>query len=169
LLDRLAEGGTAEVYRGLMDKGDGKQRLIAIKALHREHSDDITFLDFIREETKLMQGLCHPNIVQTLDFGEENGRPFIVFEYVHGRSLKQIVDRLADLSRPLQVDFATFIAEAAAGALHYGHVFEDQTTHEVLNIVHRDVSPHNIMIAYDGVPKLIDFGIAKVLQRDSQT
>src|SRR6266576_5743370 len=103
LLDRLAEGGTAEVYRGLLDKGDGTQRLVAIKALHREHAEDGTFLDFLREETKLMVSLCHPNIVQTLDTGEDSGRPFIVFEYVLGRSLKQITSRLAELDRQLQV------------------------------------------------------------------
>lgn len=168
LLNRLAEGGTAEVYRGLLDKGDGTQRLVAVKALHRAHAADETYLDFIREETKLMVGLCHPNIVQTLDAGEDNGRPFIVFEYVHGRSLKQVVDRLSDLGRPFQVELATFIAEQAAGALHYGHVFQNPSG-STLHIIHRDVSPHNIMVAYDGVPKMIDFGIAKVLQRGEQT
>jgi serine/threonine protein kinase len=95
--------------------------------------------------------------------------PFIVFEFVHGRSVKQIVDRLGKLGKPFPVELLVFIAQQTAAGLSYAHVFEDPSTDKILNIIHRDVSPHNIMVSYDGVPKIIDFGIAKVLQRGDQT
>jgi eukaryotic-like serine/threonine-protein kinase len=169
ILDRIAEGGAAEVYRGLLDTGIGPHRIVAIKRIHDERADDATFLEFMREETQLCKALCHPNVVQTLDCGEESGKPFIVLEYVNGRSLKQVLERLADLGRPIPVELAAFIGEQSASALHYGHVFTDPGTGKTLNIIHRDVSPQNILVSYAGIPKLIDFGIAKVLQNGDKT
>src|SRR6185295_15672336 len=93
LLDLIAEGGSAEVFRGIEDRGHGIQRLVAVKCILKELAADPGFRRSFLEETKVSLGLSHPNIVQTFDFGEENGRPYIVFEYVHGKSLKQVVDR----------------------------------------------------------------------------
>jgi serine/threonine protein kinase len=168
LLERIATGGSAEIYRGLHESG-GIQRLVAIKCVHAAHADNESFLKFFRSEINLTLGFNHPGIVRTLDFGEEDGRPFIVFEYVHGRSLRQITDRLAEQKKMMPISLATFICEQAAGALHYAHDFQEPVTGRVLNIIHRDISPQNIMVSYDGVPKLIDFGIAKVLQDGDRT
>jgi hypothetical protein len=169
LLDRIAEGGAAEVYRGLVDRGEGVQRLVAVKCIHPEHLEDVSFLQFFHDETKLSLRLCHANIVQMLDRGEDDSNPYIVLEYVHGRSIKQINDRLSQLQKPFPVELAAYVAERSAAALHYAHEFRDPHTDIVLNIIHRDVSPQNVMVSYDGVPKLIDFGIAKVLQRGDLT
>ncbi|HUP58487.1 MAG TPA: serine/threonine-protein kinase, partial [Bdellovibrionota bacterium] len=168
LLERIATGGSAEIYRGLHESG-GIQRLVAIKCVHAAHADNESFLKFFRSEINLTLGFNHPGIVRTLDFGEEDGRPFIVFEYVHGRSLRQITDRLSEQKKMMPISLATFICEQAAGALHYAHDFQEPVTGRVLNVIHRDISPQNIMVSYDGVPKLIDFGIAKVLQDGDRT
>src|SRR6185295_1926671 len=170
VLERIAEGGSAEVFRGLEDRGHGIQRLVAIKLILWQLADETRFLELFREETKLSLGLNHPNIVLTFDSGEdESGRPFIVLEHVHGRTLRAVLDRLADTGQRLPVELASFIAEQAAKALQYAHSFVEPLTGRVLNIVHRDISPQNLMISYDGIPKLIDFGVAKVVQEKDRT
>lgn len=163
LLNRIAQGGFAEVYRAVLDAGEGIHRLVAVKCLHSDHGIDTEFSRAFRSEIKVSLGLAHPNIVPTFDFGEESGRPYIVFEYIHGRSLRQVLTRMSDRSRVLSVEHSAFIIEQSAAALHYAHTFRDPITRDPVEIIHRDVSPQNILISFEGVPKLIDFGIAKVM------
>jgi serine/threonine protein kinase len=163
LLNLIAQGGFAEVYRALLEAGDGIHRLVALKSLHSDHSRDSEFSRAFRSEIKVSLGLTHPNIVPTFDFGEEEGRPYIVFDYLHGRSLRQVLTRIEEKSRVLAVEHAASIIEQAAAALHYAHTFRDPITREPIEIIHRDVSPQNILISFEGVPKVIDFGIAKVM------
>src|SRR4051812_3327954 len=92
LLDRIATGGSAEIYRAVFDQG-GIQRLVAVKCVHPERADNEGFKSFFREEIRVSLGFNHPSIVRTLDYGEDEGKPYIVFEYVHGRTLRQVTDR----------------------------------------------------------------------------
>jgi serine/threonine-protein kinase len=169
LLDAIAQGGFAEVYRGLEDRGQGAQRLVAVKCILEEHASQPAFRKFFREEMRLSLGLNHPNIVQTYDCGEEDGAPYLVFELVPGKTLKQVIDRLHESSQQLPAPLAVFIAEQAARALQYAHSFHDPLKGSVDTIVHRDITPHNLILSYVGVPKLIDFGIAKATQADDLT
>ena len=114
-----------------------------------------------RDEIRVSMGLTHPNIATLHDFGEENGQPYIVMEWVDGKDLRQHISRLNDFGQPIPVDLAALIISEAASGLHYAHTFRDKATGSALNIVHRDISPRNILISYDGIVKVIDFGIAK--------
>jgi serine/threonine-protein kinase len=106
-------------------------------------------------------GFNHPNIVQIYDFGEENNQPYIAMEWVDGKNLRQILNFCLERGIQIPVDFVCLIIEQAAAGLNYAHHFKDKITNSNFNIIHRDVSPQNILVSYEGGVKLIDFGIAK--------
>jgi serine/threonine-protein kinase len=161
LLDLLAQGGMAEIYRARLAASDGAGRIIVIKRIQAGYGTNQEFLQMFRSEIKVTMGFNHPNIVQLYDFGEESEQPYIAMEWVDGKNLRQFMARFLELKQKFPIDLAVQIIEQAACGLHYAHNFKDKITGQALNIVHRDISPQNLIISYEGSVKVIDFGIAK--------
>ncbi len=169
LLDQIAQGGMAEIYRARLASPDGAGRLIVIKRIQTGYGSNNEFLQMFKSEIKVTMGFNHPNIVQLYDFGEEQGQPYISMELVDGRNLRQFMSRFTELKQTFPVELAAYIVEQAASGLHYAHSFHDKITGQALNIVHRDISPQNILISYEGNVKVIDFGIAKAATNSEST
>lgn len=161
LLDQMAQGGMAEIYRARLASADGAGRLLVIKRVQAGYGDNREFLQMFKSEIKVTMGLTHPNIVQLFDFGEETGQPFIAMEFVDGKNLRQFQSRISELKQSTPIALVVHAIEQAATGLHYAHHFKDKLTGQPLRIVHRDISPQNIIISYEGTVKIIDFGIAK--------
>lgn len=161
LLDHLAQGGMAEIFRAMPASAEGLGRVIVIKRIQGGFGANSEFLQMFKSEIKVTMGFNHPNIVQLYDFGEEQNKPYISMEWVDGRNLRQFMSRFAELKQTFPVELAAHIIEQASSGLHYAHSFRDKVSGEALNIVHRDISPQNILISFEGNVKVIDFGIAK--------
>ncbi|MGK5089957.1 serine/threonine-protein kinase [Bdellovibrionota bacterium FG-2] len=161
LLDQLAQGGMAEIFRARLATIDGAGRLIVIKRIQAGQGENSEFLQMFRSEIKVTMGFNHPNIVQLYDFGEEEQQPYIAMEYLDGKNVRQFLSRFNELKQSFPVELATYVIEQSASGLHYAHAFKDKFSGQPLNIVHRDISPQNILISYEGNVKVIDFGIAK--------
>jgi len=161
LLDQIAQGGMAEIYRARLASEDGASRLLVIKRIQAGYGDNRDFLQMFKSEIKVTMGLSHPNIAQLYDFGEENRQPFIAMEYIDGRNLRQFNSRVVELQQLIPIELAVHLIEEVASGLHYAHQFKDKLTGQPLQIVHRDISPQNILVSYEGNVKIIDFGIAK--------
>lgn len=160
LLDRLGTGGMAEVF--LAKQAD---RLVAFKRILPEFSRDPSFNTFFRNEAKLGSRLSHANIVHQYDFGQQDGVYYLVMELVNGVNLAHVLERGHALAPELCAHIACEVAEG----LDYAHRRVDDATGEPLGIVHRDISPKNIMLSFDGDVKIVDFGVAKANDRGSMT
>ncbi|MFL5307604.1 MAG: serine/threonine protein kinase [Polyangia bacterium] len=162
LLDRVGLGGMAEVFRAVMPGAQGFQRTFVVKRILGERAQSPYFVDMFVREARINAVLHHPNIVQVFDFGEVGGTYFLAMEYVRGRDVSAIARRLRHRARACPVGVAAFIAHEVAQALGYAHALTspDGTP---LNVVHRDVSPSNIICQRAGGVKLLDFGIAQAL------
>jgi serine/threonine-protein kinase len=169
LLDHVAQGGMAEIYRARLASADGAGRLLVIKRIQAGYGANAEFLQMFKSEIKVTMGFNHPNIVQLYDFGEEQNQPYIAMEFVDGKNLRQFLQRFSELKQTFPVELAAYIMEQAASGLHYAHCFKDKISGQPLNIVHRDISPQNILIAYEGSVKVIDFGIAKAATNSEST
>ena len=161
LLDKIAQGGMAEIYRARLAAKDGAGRLIVIKRMQAGYGGNSEFLKMFQAEIKVTMGFNHPNIAQLYDFGEEHYQPYIAMEFVDGKNLRQFISRTVELKQTFPIELASFIIEQAASGLHYAHTYKDKISGDPLAIVHRDISPQNVLISYDGAVKVIDFGIAK--------
>lgn len=161
LLDRIGEGGMAEIFRARLAAGDTSHRLLVIKRVHASASQNADFAGMFKSEIQVTMRFTHPNIVQLYESGEENGQAFIAMEWVDGRNLRQIQTKLASIRERTPIEVSCYIAEQAASGLHYAHTFRDRITGAPLKVVHRDVSPQNIIVSFDGNVKVIDFGVAK--------
>jgi serine/threonine protein kinase len=150
---RIASGGMSTVYRAT---DVTLERQVAVKLMNREVASDSDLLERFRREARAVAQLSHPHIVGVIDAGEDDSRPYIVFEYVEGETLKERIRRLGRLPIPEAVAYAIEIARAL-GAAHSRH------------IVHRDVKPQNVLIDQEGSAKVTDFGIARTLEEDGLT
>jgi hypothetical protein len=168
ILLELASGGMATV--SLARATDNRQGppLVALKRPHRHLSTDKIFLTMIVDEARLASAIQHPNVVKVRELGFESGMPFIVMDYVEGASLAELRRELGSLGRAIDVRVAVRIVLDALSGLHAAHELRDDAG-KSLNIVHRDVSPHNILIGCDGRSHLTDFGIAKAEDRIQTT
>ena len=167
ILAELAQGGMGTVYLGVARGLAGFSKIMVIKLLRPELADDPTFLSMFLEEARLAARLNHPNVVQTTEVGSEGNLHFLAMEYLDGQSLQRVRTRTGrggDL--PLDVHLK-IIAETLHG-LHYAHELKDLSG-APLHIVHRDVSPHNVFVTYDGQVKVVDFGIAKAVDSSLET
>jgi eukaryotic-like serine/threonine-protein kinase len=153
LESRIGSGGMSTVYRA---HDETLERFVAIKVMNREVATDSDQLERFRREARAVARLSHPNIVHVIDAGEDDGRPFIVFEYIEGETLKNRIRRLGRLEIPEAVAYCIEIARAL-GAAHANH------------IVHRDVKPQNVLLDHEGTAKVTDFGIARTLEEDGLT
>ncbi|MEP6993639.1 MAG: protein kinase, partial [Acidobacteriota bacterium] len=169
IIERIASGGMAELYKAKRTGVEGFQKIVAIKKILPHLADDEEFITMFADEAKLAAQLNHPNIIHIYDLGKiQAGGYFIAMEYVDGRDLRAIQRSARELDVPVPVPLAVYIASKVASALDYAHRRRDAESHE-LNIVHRDVSPQNILISYEGDIKLCDFGIAKAASKVGQT
>jgi len=161
ILALLALGGTAEIYLARIGGAAGFEKYVVVKCLHDHLADDMEFVKMFLDEARLAAHLDHSNIVQTMELGEQNGRYYMVMEFLGGLSLAMVIRRAPDrlpggkLPVPLTLNI---MAQSCAGI-----------NGKVLNIVHRDISPQNLVISFEGVVKVVDFGIAKAEMRETNT
>jgi serine/threonine protein kinase len=169
ILDRrLASGGMAEVFLARQSGPEGYERTCVVKRMLQSISDDEVFVRMFLDEARLAAQLTHPNIAQIYDFGEEDGVFFLAMEYVSGANLREVIEHQHRTSSFLPYPSVARIASDAARALAYAHDALGQDG-EPLGIIHRDVSPHNILLSRGGAVKLIDFGIAKTTMASGRT
>jgi len=160
LLDRIGRGGMAEIFLARVTGELGAARKVVVKQIVPQYSFDPLFTKSLISEAKLASRLSHNNIVRVLDLGREEGRLYIAMEYVEGFDLNQLLGRLSRRRIPLPLEFALLIGRAILAALDYAHRAVDHNG-TPLGVVHRDVSPANILISLEGEVRLCDFGIAR--------
>jgi tRNA A-37 threonylcarbamoyl transferase component Bud32 len=168
VLGQIAGGGMGSVFLAHMRGPAGFSRPVAIKCLHTRWLDDPKFVARFTAEVKLCTLIRHPNVVQALDVVEDAGELFLVLEYVDGVTLAALLADLRRCERPLPVDLALGIVAAALRGLHAAHEATDETG-VPCRIVHRDVSPQNIMVSRTGHVSILDFGAAKSREHSQQT
>jgi len=169
LLRKLATGGMAEVFLAKTDGPMGFEKHLVIKRILPHLAEDPQFVEMFLGEAKLAAQLNHPNLVQLFDFGEAEGSYFIAMEYIDGPTLRLLLARARDQRAPISHALAARIVSSAAEGLAYAHDFRDQVTDEPLRLIHRDVSPDNILVSRSGAVKLVDFGIAKAVGQSHHT
>lgn len=168
VLDHLIDGGMAKICRARF-LGEEAEKIVAIKMVQEKFSKDKEFKAMFVDELKVSFGLQHPNIAATFDYGEIREQLFVSMEYIHGKNLDQVLRKMQETQRVYPVDVAVFIISKVCEGLGYAHKFTNNLTGETLNIVHRDISPHNIMLTFEGYVKVIDFGIAKASSNQEKT
>lgn len=169
VLRRLASGGMAEVYAARSQGISGFEKKVAIKKILPQHAHNERFIRMLEDEARITVGLTHPNIAQVYEFGFDGQDYFLVMEFVDGRPLNRLMQRVDERGLPvIPIDHATQIMIEVAKGLDYAHKQKDANG-KFLQIVHRDVSPQNVLITYEGDVKLIDFGIARAEGRSHQT
>lgn len=169
LLERLASGGMAEVFLAKSLGASGVNKFLAIKRILPQYSDNRDFIDMFKEEAKIAVNLNHGSVVSIYDFGIERGQFFLVMEYVEGRNLRQVLNELKKKSQQFSIEQVVYMMKEVAAGIDHAHRLIDGTTGKPLNLVHRDMSPQNIMVSYEGEVKVIDFGIAKAESQIEQT
>lgn len=160
ILDHLVDGGMAKICRARF-LGEQADKIVAIKMVQPQYSKDESFKQMFMNEIKVTFGLLHPNIVQTYDYGFHKDQLFVAMEYCDGRNLKEYLDRLRQKKFVFPVEICVYIISQVCQGLNYAHSYTDKLTGKAAHIIHRDISPHNVMLTYDGAVKVIDFGIAK--------
>ncbi|MCA9575441.1 MAG: serine/threonine-protein kinase [Polyangiales bacterium] len=168
LTRRLAVGGMAEVYVAKTQGIGGFEKLLAIKVIHPTYSEDEQFVTMLVEEAKLSVLLNHNNVVQTFDLGCTDDTYFIAMELVEGADCYRMIKALRSRQAALPLDISAYIVSAVCSALDYAHRKRDSQGNP-LRIVHRDVSPQNVLVSFSGDVKLADFGIAKAALRTQNT
>jgi len=168
LFDEIASGGMASVHFGRLVGPVGFSRTVAIKRLHAQLAKDPEFVAMFLDEARLVARIRHPNVVPTLDVVQEEGELLLVMEYVQGETLSRLLRRCrTDGELPPIPIIATVLVGVLHG-LHAAHEAKGESGRP-LNIVHRDVTPQNIVVGADGVPRILDFGVAKATQRSQTT
>jgi serine/threonine protein kinase len=163
---RLGHGGMADIFLAVARGPVGFNKLVVVKRLR--NPDDNSRIEMFLDEARLSARLSHPNIVNTYEVGEAKGQFFIAMEYLEGQPLQALLRSKTATGGPLEETVAAFIAMQALKGLHYAHELTDYDG-TPLQVVHRDVSPHNLFITYQGEVKLLDFGIAKAVLNSTQT
>ncbi|CAN5715557.1 hypothetical protein BH11MYX3_BH11MYX3_33690 [soil metagenome] len=160
MLAKWGSGGMADVYVARQGGAGGFDKLVALKFL-RDHGDDVGARDMFKQELMTAALLNHPSIVQTFDAGEIDGRMYMAMEFVHGETLSRFHREVTRLTETFPTELALFLAREVASALDYAHTLTT-IDGEALGLVHRDISPSNVLVSFDGGVKLLDFGIARV-------
>lgn len=168
LLERINVGGMAEVYKAKAFGEEGFERILAVKKILASIAEDEAFINMFIDEAKIAGQLNHPNIAQIFDLGKVDGSYFIALEYIGGKDLKTIFERARRLGEKVSVPRVCYTIMKVCEGLAHAHHKKDAQGQD-LSIVHRDVSPQNVLISYEGEVKIIDFGIAKASGKTSQT
>ena len=168
VFEEIAAGGMATVHLGRLRGAAGFARMVAVKRLHRQYAKDPEFVAMLVDEARLAGRIHHPNVVTMLDVAAEDGELVLVMEYVHGEPLAKLLRAARRKGLPVSARIAATILTEALHGLHAAHEARDERGME-LGIVHRDVSPQNIIVGVDGVTRVLDFGIAKAAGRIHST
>ncbi len=160
LLMPLATGGMGEIFLARLDGAEGFEKLCVIKKILPHLAEDQEFVARFVNEAKTLGKLSHGSIAQVLDMGQSDEEPYIALEYVDGKDLRRVAARMRERAMPLPLTFILFVTSRVLDALAYAHRKRDDEEKE-LDLVHRDVSPQNVLISYEGEVKVIDFGLAK--------
>jgi serine/threonine protein kinase/CheY-like chemotaxis protein len=168
LLEKIAVGGMAELFKARQRGVHNFEKIVAIKRILPHLSDNDEFVRMFIDEAKLAAQLTHPNIVQIFDLGKASGFYYIAMEYVDGKDLRSLLRKVREYKLPFPEPVAAFVTMKVAGALDYAHRKKGMNDKE-LKLVHRDISPQNVLISGEGAVKLVDFGIAKAATKTTQT
>jgi tetratricopeptide (TPR) repeat protein len=166
VLAPISEGGMASVWLGRTTEPPG--RFAALKVIRAEHGRNKEFVAMFLDEARIASRLSHPNIIAIHGLGHDGKRHFLAMEVLRGRTLLELWERAHSRKRKLPYDVVAWIGARVADALHHAHELRDDEG-RALHVIHRDVSPSNIFVTDDGVPKLIDFGLAKARDRIAST
>src|SRR6185503_3972324 len=168
IVKRLATGGMAEIFLARVSGLPGFQKMVVIKRILPQLATKSDFIEMFLDEARIAATLQHPNVVQMYDVGVVDGNYFIAMEYLHGEDVRSLMKALYKKEEKLPLEHALNILIGISSGLHYAHEkvgFDGKP----LNIVHRDVTPQNIIVTYEGGVKLLDFGIAKASNRFGET
>lgn len=168
LYDEIASGGMAAVHLGRLLGDVGFSRTVAIKRLHPNHAKDPDIVTQFTDEARIAARIRHPNVVPTLDVISQNGEVFLVMEYVHGEVLSRLIVATSKRKEKIPPRIVASILSSALHGLHAAHEAKD-TLGRSLGVVHRDISPQNIIVGVDGVARVLDFGIARAAGRLAMT
>jgi len=168
LLDRINIGGMAEVWRGKQFGASGFERLVAIKRILPNIAEDEEFISMFIDEAKISVQLSHANIAQIYELGQIASSYFISMEYIPGKDMRAIFDRCRKKGEPAPVPLVAFCISKMCEGLDYAHRKKDGMGRD-MNIVHRDISPQNVLLSFEGEVKVIDFGIAKAAGKATKT
>jgi len=160
LLDRIAFGGMAEIYRAKTFDANGTPHLVAVKRVLAHLAEDDDFIQMLVDEAKIASVLRHQSIARVYEFARAHGEYFIAMEHVDGKDMRTVLERCRAKKKPIPPEHAAYICAEVGAALHAAHSAVDSRGRP-LRIIHRDVSPSNIICSYSGEVKLCDFGIAK--------
>jgi serine/threonine-protein kinase len=158
----------ADIYLAIAAGPSGFRKLVVIKRLREAYEDDQRLVDMFMDEARLGARLEHPNVVHTLEHGDSDGRHFLAMEFLEGQTLARILRRKIRAGEEVPIDFILHVASEVLEGLHYAHDLQDFDG-SPLNVVHRDVTPANVMITYPGVVKVVDFGVAKAATQMTET
>ncbi|MCA9669201.1 MAG: serine/threonine protein kinase, partial [Myxococcales bacterium] len=168
LLDQIAVGGMAEIYLAKTHGVAGFEKFLALKLIHPNYADDDQFVEMLIEEAKIAVSLNHVNIAQVFDLGRHENRYYISMEYVDGADLFKVMRALSEKGVDVPIDVAAYIVQELCTGLDYAHRKRDPQG-RALSIVHRDISPQNVLLSTAGEIKIVDFGIAKAASRTLRT
>ena len=168
VIDRIASGGMAEVFLAQAVGAMGFQRLVALKLIHSNFTRDPEFVKMFIDEARIAMHLHHRNIVQVFDLDEERGTYFLAMEYVRGVNLYELYERISASDRWIEVPMALYLVAEICKGLHFAHT-RTGADGKALGIIHRDISPQNVLLSFEGEVKITDFGIATAAERLHQT
>lgn len=161
LLEKLAMGGMAEIYLARNSGASGVSKFVAIKRILPQFTEQTEFIEMFKDEAKIAVNLTHANIVSIYEFGIEKNAFFLVMDYIEGKNLRQILNKMKKSNVNFTIEQILYIIKEVAAGLDHAHRCIDANTGKPLNIIHRDMSPQNVMVSYEGEVKIVDFGIAK--------
>ena len=168
LLKKLATGGMGEILLAKLQGPVGFEKLLVIKRILEHHSENQSFVDMFLDEARLAARLSHANIVKIYEMGQIDGHYYLAMEYVHGKSLREVIHRARARGEYIHPGHVVEIMSGACAGLAYAHAARSLTG-EPLGIIHRDINPQNLLVSYNGEIKVIDFGIAKAETSQQQT
>jgi serine/threonine protein kinase len=168
VLAKLAMGGMAEIFLARGANTTGVERYVVLKRILREKANDTQFVQMFLEEARLAAQLQHANIAQVYDIGKLGDSYFFTMEYVHGETVRSLLERSSQKQRDIPVSAVLSVIAGSAAGLQHAHERIGVGGHP-LNIVHRDISPSNLMVSYEGIVKVVDFGVAKATTSATET
>ncbi|MFU8804889.1 MAG: protein kinase domain-containing protein [Bradymonadaceae bacterium] len=168
LQELIARGGMAEIYRATMPGIGGFEKTVAIKKILPHLAENDEFITMLIDEARIIVSINHFNIAQVYDLGRIDDTYYIAMEYIHGVDLSGIIKTLARQKRHVPAPHAIYVGSAICAGLHVAHAKTDENG-QPLNIVHRDISPHNVLLSFSGDVKIIDFGVAKASTKETHT
>jgi len=168
LLRLLATGGMAELFLAKQTALEGFEKVVVIKQILGHLAEDDEFVTMFIDEARIAAKLSHPNIVQIYDLGKSEGTHYIVMEYVSGRNVQHMINKTEEDNGLLPMEHVCRVMAGVCDGLYYAHSRKDYDG-KALDIVHRDISPQNILVGFNGTVKIVDFGIAKASTQLAQT